>query len=61
MTPKTDTGSVHANGIEIHYVETGQGDPLVLLHGGLVSANPIWDPFPFSHGAHLATLAPVGG
>ncbi len=26
---------VVANGVELHYVEQGQGDPLVLLHGGL--------------------------
>lgn len=41
----------------LHYVEVGAGDPLVLLHGGLVSTNPLWEPFPFSYGAHLATLA----
>ena len=26
---------VVANGVELHYIEQGQGDPLVLLHGGL--------------------------
>ena len=36
---KSDRGGafVHANGIDIHYVEVGQGEPLVLLHGGVVS------------------------
>ena len=26
---------VAANGVELHYIEQGQGDPIVLLHGGL--------------------------
>ena len=33
---------VRANGIDIHYVEAGAGEPLLLLHGGVVSTNPIW-------------------
>ena len=41
----------------LHYVEVGTGDPLVVLHGGLVSTNPKWDPFPISYGAHLTSLA----
>ena len=38
-------GTVHANGIDHHYVETGSPDSpaLVLLHGGLVSTGPLWD------------------
>src|SRR5690349_19946242 len=43
--------------MRLHYREVGTGEPLVLLHGGLVSANPLWDLFPFIYGAHLATLA----
>ncbi len=43
--------------MSLHYLEAGQGEPLLLLHGGLVSTNPLWDPFPFSYGAHVATLA----
>lgn len=26
--------SVRANGVELHYIEQGRGDPVVLLHGG---------------------------
>jgi pimeloyl-ACP methyl ester carboxylesterase len=48
---------VRANGIEIHYVEMGAGDPLVLLHGGLVSTNPIWAGVPVSYHSHMETLA----
>jgi pimeloyl-ACP methyl ester carboxylesterase len=46
-----------ANGIDIHYVEEGQGVPLVLLHGGMVSTNPIWAPTPVSYTAHMQALA----
>jgi pimeloyl-ACP methyl ester carboxylesterase len=53
----TTTESAHVNGVEIHYIEIGDGPPLVLLHGGLVSTNPLWDPFPFSYGSHLTALA----
>lgn len=52
---RTDT--VHANGIDIHYVETGEGPPLVLLHGGFVSTSPMWDSAPVAYQQHLATLA----
>ena len=31
-----------ANGIDIAYVEAGDGPPLVLLHGGLASTGPWW-------------------
>jgi len=48
---------VRANGIDIHYVEEGQGVPLVLLHGGMVSTNPIWAPTPVSYAAHMQALA----
>ena len=48
---------VQANGIDIYYTEVGAGTPLILLHGGLVSTNPIWDGTPFSYGSHVANLA----
>ena len=40
---------VHANGIDIHYVEAGQGQPLLLLDNALVSTNPIWASLPFAY------------
>jgi pimeloyl-ACP methyl ester carboxylesterase len=49
--------SVPANGVDIHYVEAGQGQPLVLLHGGMVSTNPIWAPTPVSYSAPMEQLA----
>lgn len=45
--------TVRANGIDIHYLEQGTGAPLVLLHGGLVSTNPIWSRHPFAYTSHL--------
>jgi pimeloyl-ACP methyl ester carboxylesterase len=48
---------VRANGIDIHYVEAGRGRPLLLLHGGAVSTNPIWRGHPFAYVSHMETLA----
>ena len=42
---------VHANGIDIYYMEAGTGTPLILLHGGLVSTNPIWNGTPLAYGS----------
>ena len=48
---------VHANGIDIHYYEMGAGQPLVLLHGGVVSAGPAWANHPFSYVSHMPVFA----
>jgi pimeloyl-ACP methyl ester carboxylesterase len=48
---------VHANGIDIYYREQGEGPPLLLLHGGLVSSSPRWAGVPVSYASHLDTLA----
>jgi pimeloyl-ACP methyl ester carboxylesterase len=48
---------VHANGIDIHYVEAGQGEPLLLLDNAMVSTSPIWAALPFAYAAFMATLA----
>ena len=58
MTTTTES-LVHANGIDIHITEAGhrEAPPLVLLHGGLVSTNPIWEPTPIAYNRHLADLA----
>jgi pimeloyl-ACP methyl ester carboxylesterase len=55
---KSDRGGafVHANGIDIHYVEVGQGEPLVLLHGGVVSTSSLWRNHPFAYADHMETL-----
>jgi pimeloyl-ACP methyl ester carboxylesterase len=48
---------VRANDIEIHYLDRGNGDPLVLLHGGVVSTNPIWSGVPIAYASHMDMLA----
>jgi pimeloyl-ACP methyl ester carboxylesterase len=48
---------VSANGIDIHYLDQGEGQPLVLLHGGMVSTNPIWIGVPIAYASHMDTLA----
>ena len=48
---------VHANGIDIHYVEQGSGRPLVLLNNGMISTNPIWAEWISSYDHHRAALA----
>ena len=58
MSATTPQGQrVHANGIDIHYLEQGRGEPLVLLHGGVVSTNPIWTGAPVAYAGHMDTLA----
>ncbi|HET7488653.1 MAG TPA: alpha/beta hydrolase [Acidimicrobiales bacterium] len=55
----TDRGAklVRANGIEIAYVEAGDGPPLVLLHGAFVSTGPAWAGNPIAYVPHMETLA----
>ena len=54
--PQTQSRLVHANEIDIHYLEAGEGEPLILLHGGMVSTSPIWTGVPISYASHMATL-----
>ena len=48
---------VRANGINIHYVEAGDGEPLVLLHGGAVSTSAIWNGAPIAYQTYLDLFA----
>jgi pimeloyl-ACP methyl ester carboxylesterase len=48
---------VHANGIDIYYVEAGQGEPLILLDNAMVSTNPVWASMPVAYASFLGTLA----
>jgi len=59
MTTQTtaEARTVHANGIDIHYLEQGEGDPLVLLHGGVVSTNPLWTGVPIAYASYMEALA----
>lgn len=51
------THYVSANGIDIHYVEAGAGEPLLLLHQGMVSTNPLWADSPVAYVGHLDAFA----
>jgi pimeloyl-ACP methyl ester carboxylesterase len=48
---------VQANGIDIYYVEAGQGEPLLLLDNAMVSTNPVWTAMPVAYASFLGTLA----
>jgi pimeloyl-ACP methyl ester carboxylesterase len=48
---------VRANGIDIHYVEAGEGEPVLLLDNAMVSTNPIWTSLPFAYSSFTDTLA----
>jgi hypothetical protein len=40
ILPETkDSGYAPVNGIKIWYAEFGQGEPVILLHGGLANSN----------------------
>ena len=58
-TSKTigEAKQVRVNGTQIHYVEAGQGPPLLLLHGGVVTTNAIWNGHPFAYVTHMGALA----
>lgn len=49
--------SVAANGLQIHYEESGEGSPLILLHGGTGTGQE-WAPLIPTFAAHFRVLAP---
>jgi pimeloyl-ACP methyl ester carboxylesterase len=46
-----------ANGIEIHYEETGEGEPLIVLDNAMVSTDPVWRGHPSAYASHLDAFA----
>jgi pimeloyl-ACP methyl ester carboxylesterase len=54
---QTGSRAVHANGIDINVVQAGEGEPLVLLHGGMVSTNPTWAGAPIAYATYMDQLA----
>lgn len=57
LAERRRSGYVRANEIEIHYVEAGEGEPLLLLDNAMVSTNPVWAAVPVAYAAFVATLA----
>src|SRR5438270_69445 len=49
--------TAQANGIDIHYVEAGEGEPLILLDNGMVSTSPIWEGQPFAYASSIGSFA----
>ena len=49
--------SVRVNGIDIHYTDTGAGEPLLLLDNAMVSTNPVWAALPFAYVGYTNTFA----
>lgn len=49
--------SVHANGIEIHHVEVGDGGPVLVLDNAMVSTNPVWRGQSLAWASWLTTFA----
>src|SRR5258705_3222907 len=52
-----ESRTAHANGIDIHYIEAGTGEPLLLLDNAMVSTNPMWIGHPFAYVTYLAAFA----
>jgi pimeloyl-ACP methyl ester carboxylesterase len=48
---------VRANGIDIHYIEAGSGEPLLLLENGMISTNPIWADWVSSYAGYMTLFA----
>src|SRR5690349_12583033 len=44
MTQSENGHYVQANGLDIYYQEYGQGEPLILIHGGILTAES-WGPY----------------
>ncbi len=56
--PVRNTGrQVRANGIDIHYVEAGEGEPLLLIDNAMVSTNPVWSGHPAAYATYIDTFA----
>ncbi|HVN51206.1 MAG TPA: alpha/beta hydrolase [Acidimicrobiales bacterium] len=59
MTTRTtaEARTVRANGLDIHYLDQGDGATMILLHGGVVSTNPIWTGVPIAYASYMDVLA----
>jgi len=56
---KNDASShyVRANGIDIHYLEAGAGEPLILLENGMISTDPMWRDWLSSYAGYRGMFA----
>jgi len=56
-TPAPQGQYVQANGLNIYYEEYGEGEPLILIHGGLATIE-VWRSQLPTFGKHFRTIAP---
>ena len=58
QTEATDRGHfIHANGLDIYYQEYGQGQPLLLIHGGTLSGDS-WQSYRTAFAQHYHVITP---
>jgi pimeloyl-ACP methyl ester carboxylesterase len=48
---------IHANGVEMYYEVHGQGEPLLLIHGGTLTADS-WQPYLAAFAEHYRVITP---
>src|SRR6476660_1981525 len=48
---------IRANGLDIYYEEQGQGRPLLLIHGGVLTGDS-WHPYLAAFAAHYHVITP---
>ena len=49
---------IRANGLDVYYLEAGSGDPLLLLHGGTMSARRSWSEHLLLFARYYRVIAP---
>ncbi len=49
--------TIQANGLDIYYTEQGQGQPLLLIHGGILTGAS-WQPYLAAFAAHYRVITP---
>lgn len=48
---------IHANGLDIYYQEQGQGQPLLLIHGGILNSDS-WESYRATFAQHFRVITP---
>ena len=48
---------IHANGLDVYYQEYGQGQPLILIHGGILNSDS-WQPYREVFARHYWVITP---
>jgi non-heme chloroperoxidase len=55
-TSATAPAPIHVNGVDLHYIERGRGEPLVLIHGGTGDYST-WEPQMETLAGHFRVIA----